>query len=225
MKIKTSETVTLKRSEIEMAAYNPRKKSKEVVDEIKRNFRKVGYLGGIVVNKTGVLISGHKRIEAMDLIHKFDGTKNDYEVKIELADLDEKTEKEQNIFMNNKAVQGEFDYKILAGMSKDIDIANTGLTDFDLNKMAVFVPDVEIPEEPEAPKKEATPEQIENLKELKKKIKQDFYKDHDDNSKAHLTLVFDDYANKVAFMESLELDSEQKMINGEDFAEMINMFE
>ena len=227
MKIKTSETVTLKRSEIEFAAYNPRKKSKEVVDGIKKNFKKVGYLGGIVVNKNGTLISGHKRIEAMDLIYKFDGSKNDYDVKIELADLDPKTEKEQNIYMNNKAVQGEFDYEILAGISKDIDFENAGLTEFDLDKIAVFAPTANI-ETPIA-KKELTPEQkeqnIENLKELKKKIRNDFYDDHDDASKAHLTLVFENYANKVAFMESMELDSETKMVKGEEFAEKINIFE
>lgn len=136
----------------------------------------------------------------------------------------EKSEKEQNIYMNNKAVQGDFDYKILAGMANDIDIENTGLTDMDMNKMSVFVPDMEIELPTDKPKKKATPEEIENLKKLKKKIREDFY-DHDNASNAHLTLVFDDYANKVAFMEGLELDSEQKMIKGEDFAEMINIFQ
>lgn len=226
-KINQSETVEINRSQASFSSYNPRKKSDEVIASIKRNFKKVGYLGGIVWNElSGNIVSGHKRLETLDIIYKYDGTpKTDYVLKVEKVSMDPKTEKEQNIYMNNKAVQGDFDYKILAGMTKDIDIANTGLTEFDINKMSVFVPDMEIELPAEKPKKKATPEEIENLKELKKKIKNDFYDDHDNASKAHLTLVFEDYANKVAFMEMMELDIEQKMISGEAFAEKVNMFE
>jgi len=58
-KIKQSETVMIKRSEIRFASYNPRKPDPVIVEEIKKNFKKVGYLGGIVFNKTtGNLVGG-----------------------------------------------------------------------------------------------------------------------------------------------------------------------
>lgn len=230
MKIKQSETVDIKRSEINFAAYNPRKKNEKVIASLKRNFKKVGFMGGIVVNElSGNIVSGHKRVETMDLIHKYNG-KNDYKLKVEIVTMDAKTEKEQNIYMNNKAVQGEFDYKRLAEMADEISFDNAGLTEFDIDKIAVFAPSDEPIEviKPEKPKPELTEEQkaenIENLKELKKKIRKDAYGAHDDAANAHLTLVFDNYDNKIAFMEMMELDSDKKMIKGEEFAEKLELF-
>ena len=102
-KIKQSETVFIKRSQVNFAAYNPRKANPKVVDALKKNFKKVGFMGGIKWNETtGNLIGGHKRTEALDLIHGYDGTENtDYEIKVEKIQLTEKQEKEQNIFLNN----------------------------------------------------------------------------------------------------------------------------
>lgn len=82
VKLKQSETITIKRSKINFAAYNPRKKDKKVVEALKKNFKKVGFLGGIQWNSiTGNLIGGHKRTEALDLIYDYDGTpEKDYDV-------------------------------------------------------------------------------------------------------------------------------------------------
>ena len=99
-KYKTSETVIVKRSQINFAVYNPKKHTKDQIDQIKKNFKKVGFLGGIIWNSvTGNLIDGHKRVSALDIINKYDGTpETDYEVKVERIELDLQTEKEQNVF-------------------------------------------------------------------------------------------------------------------------------
>ncbi len=47
-KYKQSETVVIKRSQINFAPYNPRKEDPEVIKKLKKNFKTVGYLGGIV---------------------------------------------------------------------------------------------------------------------------------------------------------------------------------
>ena len=103
-KLKQSETVIIKRSNIKFSPYNPRKKNPKVVAALKENFKKVGFLGGICWNKTtGNLIGGHKRLEALDLIYNYDGSKEkDYDVKVEQIEIELKTEKAQNIFLNNK---------------------------------------------------------------------------------------------------------------------------
>ena len=82
-KIKQSESIIIKRSKINFAPYNPRKEDKKVVEELKKNFKRVGFLGGICWNETtGNLVGGHKRLQALDLIYKYDGTnEKDYETK------------------------------------------------------------------------------------------------------------------------------------------------
>ena len=42
-KIKQSESLIIKRSKINFAPYNPRKEDKKVVEELKKNFKRVGF--------------------------------------------------------------------------------------------------------------------------------------------------------------------------------------
>jgi hypothetical protein len=223
MKIKQSETIEINRSEIDFAPYNPRTDSPEVVDEIKKNFKSVGFLGGIVWNEyTGFLVSGHKRIQAMDLIYKYDGTpEKDYKVKVEKVYFDEKTEMEQNIFMNNDAVQAKFDYKKLAVIMPQIDFKKTGLTEFHLDKIKVFQPEIIVnkPAEKDVVKKEVTPESIQSLKDLKHEIKESSYDRHDQLNNSHLTIVFANWDEKVQFCEMADIDIEAKFIN---YSELLN---
>lgn len=137
-KIKQPQQITIKRSEINFAHYNPRKISNEARMQLKANLKRIGLLGGIVWNKTtGNLVSGHQRVSVMDDVNKYEDGHNDYEIRVEVVELDEKTEKEQNIFMNNRSVQGEFDTDMLETMLSDIDFSNAGLDEFDLQMLGV----------------------------------------------------------------------------------------
>lgn len=224
--MKISETIEINRSEIKFAPYNPRKEDPEVVKSIKANFKKVGYLGGIVWNEyTGNLVSGHKRLQALDLINKYDGSQEmDYVVKVEKVSLDLKTEKEQNIYMNNKAVQGVYDYKALSLMLPEIDVVQTGLTSLDLEKINVFRPGL-IEIKPISQKKEIAEDQkeeyIETIKEAKKAGREKAYQAHDDAMNGHLTIVFDNWGQKTEFMEYLGLDIDAKMLPGGEVLEKI----
>lgn len=130
---KQSETVNIRRSQIKFATYNPKKHSKEQIDEIKRNMKRVAFLVGIVWNElTGNLVDGHKRVQALDLLHKYDGNpKTDYPVKIEKISLEEKTEKEQNIFQTRSLT--DFDQELMRDLVPQIDYQNAGLDLYDLN--------------------------------------------------------------------------------------------
>ena len=137
-KIKQPQQVTIKRSEINFANYNPRKISDEARKQLRANLKRVGLLGGVVWNKTtGNLVSGHQRVSIMDDVNRYENGKNDYELRVEVVELDEKTEKEQNIFMNNRSVQGEFDADMLKTMLSDIDFASAGLDEFDLQMLGI----------------------------------------------------------------------------------------
>lgn len=223
VKLKQSETVIIKRSLIRFAPYNPRKKDKRVVDALKRNFKKVGFLGGIQWNKTtGNLIGGHKRLEALDLIYDYNGS-IDYDVKVEQIELDEKTEKEQNIFLNNKRVQGETDYEVMAVIVKDIDIDNAGLTDYDIDIIESIVPDFEFGNNEDIQKdiKEIAEDKHgkEYVKGIKKKMKDNI---KNTQQSSYFCVTFKDYDSKAEFLESIGINGDDIYITGERFLKRLN---
>lgn len=183
--IRQSKTVEVKRSAINFAPYNPRKEDPKLVEKLKKNFKKVGFLGGIVWNKSsGFLVSGHKRVQALDIINKYDGSpQKDYTIKVELVELDDKTEREQNIFMNSSSAQGEFDTTLLQQVVPNIDYESAGLTEADLNIYGIVMPQ-DVYEEPEplneihidSPMDEAIEEQQKLADEMNAEI-QDFKED------------------------------------------------
>lgn len=148
-KIKQSETITLKRSAITPADYNPRTITDDARKALKKSIKENGIIGGMVWNKqTGNLVSGHQKLSIADEVNKYESG-NDYEIKVEVIDVDLKKEKELNIFFNSKAVQGEMDYKKLAQIFPDIDASLAGLDDVDLSMIEIELPNtdnIEIPE-------------------------------------------------------------------------------
>lgn len=96
-KLKESQSLVIKRSQINLNPCNPKKHDEKAIKRQMQNLKKNGYLGGVQWNmRTGNLIDGHRRVLAMDLYYKYDGsTETDYEIRLEVVDYDPKTEKEQ----------------------------------------------------------------------------------------------------------------------------------
>lgn len=141
--IKQSETIEIKRSQINLNPFNPKRHTDKKVQEQKKNLQRVGFLGGITWNQlTGNLIDGHRRIKAMDLYYGYDGTPaTDYSVKVESVEFDEKQEKEQMTYMalsNTKA-----DYQLIAEYLPGIDYSAAGIDDYDLAQIQSFIPSVD----------------------------------------------------------------------------------
>lgn len=132
-----SESVELQRSQIHFASYNPRLISDENKKTLKRGIKKFGLAGGIIVNKrTGyTIVSGHQRIAVLDELQKYisETQENDYKLRVDLVDIDEKAEKELNILTNNPNAMGEWDMEQLASLIPDIDYKTAGLTEADLS--------------------------------------------------------------------------------------------
>jgi len=223
--IRQSETVTVNRSQINFAPYNPRKQDKKVVEALKKNFKKVGFLGGIQWNvTTSNLIGGHKRLEALDLINKYVGTlETDYEVRVEKIALDEKTEKEQNIFLNSKRVQGETDFEKLAAIFNDIDYLSAGMEDFDVKIMESIVPNFQFAEnediKADIKSLKTEKEKIEHVKNVKKAFKSDV---SDQNTPSHITITFETYNLKAEYLESMGINGDTIYITSETFFSAIN---
>ena len=230
-----SESMELNRSAIHFAGYNPRKLSDESRKILKRGIKKFGLVGGIVVNKrTGLtVVSGHQRLSVMDELQKFPD--NDYRIRVDVIDVDEKQEKELNILMNNPNAQGSWDYDALARLVPDIDYKDAGLTDADLNMIGcdfllqteeenslagaleeMMQPVTEQKEAEKAARQLERAEKVAHMKDVKQQVKEQA-QETAANMDAYLMLSFDTWEAKAAFCERFGYDPYQKFIKGEQF--------
>lgn len=227
-KYKQSETVEIWRSQINFAAYNPKRHSKEQINQIKKNILKVAFLGGIVWNSlTSNLIDGHKRIMALDIVNGYDGTKEtDYKVKVEKIQLDTKTEREQNIFQTQSRSQLELD--LLRDMIPDIDYKNAGLTDEDLSLIGFDVSmktDVENDIAKQLADLNASNEAQKAIDKADIKQKKEIIRQQAEekagNMNSYVMLNFETLDAKRAFMLRFGFNEDDSVIKGEVFENMI----
>ncbi len=110
---------TIDRNKIKNAPYNPRKIKKPNKDSLSAAIKKMGLLETLVWNeRTNNLISGHQRLDIIDaLTGHFD-----YQLDMAVVDLSEKEEAEANIVLNNRALQGDFDFPKLREMAIEFDL-------------------------------------------------------------------------------------------------------
>ena len=233
----------LNRSAIHFADYNPRKLSDESRKILKRGIKKFGLVGGIVVNKrTGLtVVSGHQRLSVMDELQKFPD--NDYRIRVDVIDVDEKQEKELNILMNNPNAQGSWDYDALARLVPDIDYKDAGLTDADLNMIGcdfllqteeenslagaleeMMQPVTERKEAEKAARQLERAEKVAHMKDVKQQVKEQA-QETAANMDAYLMLSFDTWEAKAAFCERFGYDPYTKFVKGELFDEQIERIE
>ncbi len=214
------------RSEIHPAPYNPRTISDTALANIRRNIKKIGLLGGVVVNlATMNIVSGHQRVTVLDQLHKYnpDTHENDYQFRCETIDVDEKTEKEQNIFMNSHNAQGEFDWDKMQLIIEDIDIKAAALDDSDLRLIDIKLPEADKGdndqiltdivafqkpyEERKAAIKEAKAAQREKAAER--------------SQTSYFVVRFDSVENKEYFLERFGYDPSDEYVQGELFSDKI----
>ena len=140
MNIKQSETRIIKRSQISLNPYNPKKHSDKAISDQKKNIQKVGYLGGITWNETtGNLIDGHRRLMALDSNYKYNGS-NDYDLKVEVVHFDSKTEKEQMTYMAIGSTKA--DLQMIADYYPEINLLDIGVS----NDILIGIEDFIIPD-------------------------------------------------------------------------------
>lgn len=223
MKVKQAQSITIQRSQINFASYNPRRLSDTAKKKLKANLKRIGLAGGIVWNETtGNLVSGHQRLSIIDEIEKYnpDTHENDYPIRVEVLQLSGKEEKEQNIFFNSTTAQGEFDNDLLAALIPEIDYDLAGLDEADINVLIADVPVFDIADYNQAVKddfrnlEQITDEERLARKEAVKQAKQET-KDRlaqEVVGDPYITLSFYDYESKLYFMEVLKNKIEEAKI-------------
>lgn len=127
------EVTTIPRNKIKKADYNPRIIDDDNLKRLTKDIREHGLVTPLVWNKrTGVLVSGHQRLAAMDKIHR----KDDYPVPVAVIDVDEKEEKQLNVQMNNPSLQGSWDLDALSNLRDDgISFEDMGFNKADIDFM------------------------------------------------------------------------------------------
>jgi len=238
-----SKSVELKRSQIKPASYNPRSISEDGRKALKKSIKLYGIVGGIVVNKsTGyTIVGGHQKVSVLDELNKYDESthENDYSLRVELIEVDVKTEKQLNITLNNPNVGGQWDYDSLRELVPDIDWKDAGLTDVDLNLIGcdfllqteeessladslsdMMAPVTEQKEADKVAKQLEKAEKVSHMKEVKEQVKQAAQEKANDMD-AYLMLSFDNYQAKADFCERFGYDSDIKIIKGEVFDNQI----
>jgi hypothetical protein len=172
---------------------------------------------------------------------------NDYKVRVDVTDVDEKMEKELNILLNNPNAQGRWDYEKLAQLIPDIDYKDAGLTDADLNMIGVdyllqteeenniadalddlMSPIVEEREEAKAERaaERALQQEIEreakvqHMKDVKQQVKESAMAKAEEMD-AYVMLSFSSWSAKAEFCERFGYPAEMKIIKGEVFAEQV----
>jgi hypothetical protein len=125
------------RSEIVGAEYNPRKISDAALGRLKKTIKKIGMVQPPVWNKrTGRLVGGHQRLSVLDMLHG----SGDYWLDVAVIDVDDKTEVQTNLALNNEAIMGDFDLDLMGDLKEKFDLGETdfkavGFTDADLDLM------------------------------------------------------------------------------------------
>lgn len=132
-KFQRGETMVVNRSQLNAARYNPRMISEESLKRLKKAIKQHGLIGATIVwnKRTGTVVSGHQRLNALDLLEK----NQDYELEVSVIDVDLREEKQLNVQLNNLSMQGDWDIDKLADMIETEDFSNDdlGFTDADID--------------------------------------------------------------------------------------------
>ena len=165
-------------------------------------------------------MSGHKRVQTLDIINNYDGTpETNYEIKVEAVELDDKTEREQNIFMNSPSAMGEFDMEKMKVLVPEIDYQAAGLSEADMNIYGISVMQDEVNSGwpirwmisrkcSGRSKKEKRP-----LKEMKEQIRQQAEQKAED-IESYVMINFKSYRAKSSFMLRFGFGPDDKIILG-----------
>lgn len=128
---------TRRRSELNLAGYNPRHLDPSARRRLKHSIQKYGLVEPPVWNlRSGRLVGGHQRLQILDELTAAD----DYQLDVAVVDLDDEREKALNLALNNPQAQGQYDLDLLGDVigelvAADFPLEDTGFSVSDLHLM------------------------------------------------------------------------------------------
>lgn len=166
--------------------------------------------------------------QRISIIDELEG-KQDYSLTIAVVDIDEKTEIEMNVFLNNQSAMGNFDADLLGNILQmpDIDFRSLGFDDLDLELS--FGDNSKVQNAIEQKKetifddqKDAAKNDIEKIKEMKEARKK--YKEKAseiDNAEFYLVVVFQSQRSAEIFQRNLGYGTDKRYIDGEQLIDKL----
>lgn len=192
----------ISREQIKNAEYNPRKITEEAKKKLKAGIQEHGLVAPIVWNeRTGNIVGGHQRINAIDTLEK----KKNYKIDVAVIDVDEKEEMKLNVKLNNSAMQGEFDWDLLNDLAETLSLDLVNDFGFDVADAEFITGDLDYAESCQgglADLKEKNNAYQESISD-KKKTKED---DRIGKADLCLTLVFNTVEQKRDFLKRSNQD-------------------
>lgn len=207
------DTETISREEIKGAEYNPRIISEDAKKRLRKMIAKHGLVQPLVWNRrTGNLVAGHQRLEALDSLER----SKDYVLQVAVVDVSEREERVLNVQLNNPSMQGEWDLGKLAELSDEAGISpdEFGFSDGDiavlfgderLDELLVDASGVADAKEKIREIKEARKE---NMEKMKEQSAADFY----------FTVVCETEEQKKAILKTLGVPVWECFVNGRSLA-------
>ncbi len=199
--LESYEIKKIKRSQIKLAAYNPRTITDEARKRLKKGLKKFGLVQPLVWNETtGVLVSGHQRLSIMDETYKYPD--NDYTLTVSVVHLSEKDEKILNVQLNNQDMMGEFDYDALRDMqfeAPDLDLLGFSDSGLDLvfgengGEIGQLVSDSE--------EAEQAKDKLDEIKNERQQMNKQ--KDAENSASFYFIVVCEDEAQRTALMKKM----------------------
>lgn len=199
--------MTVHRSEIKLAEYNPRVMDKESKKRLKKNLQDNGLVTALVWNKrTGNLVGGHQRIEQLDALEKT----QDYSLTVDVIDVDEREEAKINVLLNNPSMQGDWDLDLLADMTEHFGISfdDMGFSKLDVDFM--YDGDDRFTEMFETPEVEEVKKGLEEVKAARQASKERMQEKN--NINFYSVIVFEDEAQKAEFYRKISVPLSEEYI-------------
>lgn len=206
--------------ELRNASYNPRFIRPDRRAKLKENLERVGFIMPVVWNeRTGNIVGGHQRIAILDGLQG----SSDYWLTVSVVDMDEKTEREQNVFLNNPAAMGEFDEDALLRLIQSGDDLRPQLDrlGFDLVDLKLMFPEDQIAgmfgtnaetAADDIAALERMKDKSAEMRELKKKARERAVER--DDPEFYTVVVFRNRDEAEAFSQRFGLDPTQKYVDG-----------
>lgn len=215
-KFQKFEAVTIHRSELKNAPYNPRIIDASARKKLKDKIKKVGLVETLVWNKrTGNLVSGHQRLSILDDLEG----KQDYNITVAVINVDDKTEKELNVSLNNQGMMGNYDLDQLGGLLKECSYEEMGFDKLDIDLMYDGSLDGLFSDKKD--KAASDIKDIESMKERRKEYKEKAQKKND--PEYYLMVVFQSSEECSNFLKEMKLPVDERYVDGRKFARLVGV--
>ena len=206
------EPSTIDRREIKNAPYNPRTIDRAARAKLVKSLKKLKLVEPLVWNaRTGYLVGGHQRISVLD---ELEG-RQDYLLTVSRIDVDDKTERELNVALNNQSIQGAWDQELLEQMLRDAEQAGAALEaelmGFDATELKTLLgEEIFGGLDHEAASKDK--ETLDKIAGAKQRSREQEATDNDANH--YLVVVFATTSEMNAFRRACKLPADEQYIDG-----------